>query len=81
MRNEIETQHLKVLTLKVNLDTNVNPYPHITTHSLSSAFAPWKPISANVCGLLLLFPHSVGTGVLVVVGSTTPVAGAAEEDR
>jgi len=55
-------------------------------HSLSSAFAPWNPISANVCGLLLLFPPPVGTGVLVLVvvvaagvGSTTLVGGAAEE--
>jgi len=55
-------------------------------HSLSSAFAPWNPILANVCGLLLLFPPPVGTGVLVLVvvvaagvGSTTLVGGAAEE--
>ena len=60
-------------------------------HSLSSAFAPWNPISANVWGLLLLFPPPIGTGVLIVlvavlvvvveagVGSPTPVAVAAEE--
>jgi len=28
---------------------------YMTTHSLSSAFAPWKPISANVVGPLLGF--------------------------